>query len=145
MNSQASPAIATHITGPNRYALLTKMAPMGAADDWRQFVGELQFGFPDEFYFFERDPHTGLCSDEANRAYLKSKRKRRTELPVPLGYRFSRRVHDAVFAADAPLAPAGRRLYESVERKPRPVRRALHVLEQAVKVPAFHCRDLRRR
>ena len=32
MNSQASPAIATHVTGPNRYALLTKMAPMGAAE-----------------------------------------------------------------------------------------------------------------
>jgi methylenetetrahydrofolate reductase (NADPH) len=46
-----------------------------------------------------------------------------------------------VFAADAPLAPAGRRLYESVERKPRPVRQALHALEQAVKVPGFHCRD----
>lgn len=32
MNSQASPAIATHVTGPNRYALVTKMAPMGAAE-----------------------------------------------------------------------------------------------------------------
>jgi hypothetical protein len=32
MNSQGSPAIATHVTGPNRYALLTKMAPMGAAE-----------------------------------------------------------------------------------------------------------------
>jgi len=32
MNRQASPAMATHITGPNRYALLTKMAPMSTAE-----------------------------------------------------------------------------------------------------------------
>ena len=30
MNSQASPATATHVTGSNHYALLTTAAPMGA-------------------------------------------------------------------------------------------------------------------
>ena len=31
MNSQASPATTPHVTGSNHYALLTTVAPMGAA------------------------------------------------------------------------------------------------------------------
>jgi methylenetetrahydrofolate reductase (NADPH) len=112
-----------------------------ASDDWRQFVREVQFPIPNEFYFFEPDPDTGLSSDEVNQAYLDSKRARRTDLPVPLSYRFSRRVHDLVFAPDGRFAPAARRFYEGLEQRPRQVRQAAHMIEQAVKVPAFHCRD----
>ncbi len=111
------------------------------ADDWRGLAREIQFGFPDEFHLYDEDPETGLSSGQTSAAYLESKRRRRTELRVPLGYRFSRRVHSAVFAPEAPLNPAGRALYRAVERGPRPVAKALHVLEQTVKVPAFHCRD----
>ena len=110
-------------------------------DDWRDLGRELRFDLEDEFYLFEEDPETGLSSDRVNAAYLESKRRRRTELGVPLGYRFSRRMHETVFAPDAPLHPAGRAFYGAVERAPRPVGRALHLLEQAVKVPMFSCRD----
>jgi methylenetetrahydrofolate reductase (NADPH) len=110
-------------------------------DDWRGLARELCFGFEDEFYFFERDPDTGLSSDRVDPAYLESKRQRRTDLRVPLRYRFSRRMHAAVFADDAPLFGAGRATYRAVERAPRPVAKALHALEQAAKVPLFHCRD----
>jgi methylenetetrahydrofolate reductase (NADPH) len=109
--------------------------------DWRDLAREIQFPFPDEFYLFERDAETGLSSAEVNAAYLESKRRRRTELRVPAKYRISRRLHQAVFAEDAPLFPAGRALYAAVERAPRPVGNAAHALEQAVKVPMFHCRD----
>ncbi len=110
-------------------------------DDWRQFARELQFPFPDEFYFFTRDEETGLSSDTVNPAYLESKRRRDTELRVPLKYRFSRRFHDTVFASDAPLFSAGRALYRNVERAPRAVQKAAHALEQAAKVPLFGCED----
>jgi methylenetetrahydrofolate reductase (NADH) len=60
---------------------------------------------------------------------------------VPLKYRVSRRLHDTVFAPDAPLHPAGRALYRSVEKAPRPVEKVAHALEQAAKVPLFRCKD----
>jgi methylenetetrahydrofolate reductase (NADPH) len=50
-------------------------------------------------------------------------------------------MHDAVFAREAPLFPAGRAFFRGVEKSPRPVRKLVHAAEQAVKVPLFHCRD----
>jgi methylenetetrahydrofolate reductase (NADH) len=111
-----------------------------AADDWRAFAREIQYPFPDEFYLFERDPESSLSSDEVNRDYVDSKRRRTTELPVPLRYRFSRRLHAAAFEPDAPLFPAGRAFYRAVEGS-QPLRKAAHAAEQAVKVPLFGCRD----
>jgi methylenetetrahydrofolate reductase (NADPH) len=110
-------------------------------DDWRELAREIQFPVGDEFYFFEPDPETGLSSDEVNAAYLESKRRRRTELRVPLKYRLSRRLHNAVFGSEAPLFSAGRAFYRGVERAPRPVRKIAHGLEQVAKVPLFGCKD----
>jgi methylenetetrahydrofolate reductase (NADPH) len=112
-----------------------------APGDWREFARELQFPFPDEFHFFERDHETGLSSSEVNRAYLESKRKRKTDLRVPLRYRFSRRLHTAAFATGAPLYPVGRAVYRGVEAGPPEVGKALHLIEQAAKVPMFACQD----
>jgi len=111
------------------------------AADWRELAREIRYPFADEFYFFEPDPETGLSSDRVNEAYLESKRRKKTDLRVPLRYRFSRRLHNGVFAEDAPLFPAGRTLYRTVEKAPRAVGKLAHAAEQAVKVPMFHCRD----
>jgi methylenetetrahydrofolate reductase (NADPH) len=110
-------------------------------DQWRELAREIQFPFADEFYFFERDPETGLSGDDVDAAYLESKRRRRTDLRVPLSYRFSRRVHERVFDHEAPLFDAGRAFYRAVEAAPAPVGKAAHALEQAAKVPMFRCRD----
>jgi methylenetetrahydrofolate reductase (NADPH) len=112
-----------------------------AAEDWREFARELTFPREDEFYFFEPDPGTGLSSGEVNSAYLESRRRRRTDLRTPVKYRFSRRLHDAVFSRDAPLFPAGRTFYRAIERAPRAVQKVVHGLEQAAKVPLFGCQD----
>jgi methylenetetrahydrofolate reductase (NADPH) len=109
--------------------------------DWRELASEIQFPRPDEFHFFEGDPLTGLSSDVVNAAYLESRRRRQTELRVPVRYRLSRRLHDTVFADDAPLFETGRRVYGRIDRAPRAVRRAAHALEQAAKVPLFGCKD----
>jgi methylenetetrahydrofolate reductase (NADPH) len=111
------------------------------AGDWQAAAREIQFPVADEFYFFERDPDTGLSSDEVNHMYLESRRKRRTALRVPFKYRVSRRLHDTVFAPDAPLYSAGRSFYETVDKAPRSVRKAAHALEQAAKVSLFSCED----
>ncbi len=101
-----------------RFGEILDRAASFARDDWRQFAREIQYPFADEFYFFEHDPETGLSSDEVNAAYLESKRRRKTELRVPVKYRFSRRLHAAAFEPDAPLFPAGRAFYRAVEKSP---------------------------
>jgi methylenetetrahydrofolate reductase (NADPH) len=75
-----------------------------------------------------------------NAEYLESKRRRKTELRVPFKYRFSRRLHAAAFEPEAPLFPAGRSFYRTIE-KASPVAKVAHAMEQAVKVPLFGCRD----
>ena len=110
-------------------------------EGWRGLAPDLAFGFEDEFHYFEPDPETGLATDVVSPAHLESRRRRRTDLRVPLRYRFARRMHAAVFAPEAPLFPAGRAVYGAAERAPRPVGKALHLVEQAAKVPLFHCRD----
>ena len=44
----------------SRFGEILERADAFAPDDWRGFARELQFAFPDEFYFFERDAETGL-------------------------------------------------------------------------------------
>jgi methylenetetrahydrofolate reductase (NADPH) len=129
-----------HMPAATFREILDRAAAFGE-DDWQEFAREIQFPLEDEFYFFERDPQTGLSSDDVNAAYLESKRSRRTDLRVPFKYRVSRRLHDAVFATDAPLFSAGRAVYRGVKKTPKRVRRATHALEQAAKVPLFGCRD----
>jgi methylenetetrahydrofolate reductase (NADPH) len=119
---------------------ILNLAASYANVDWLVFAPEIQYPMADEFYFFEVDPETKLSSDEVNAEYLESKRRRTTELRVPFKYRFSRRLHAAAFEPEAPLFPAGRSFYRTVE-KASPVAKVAHAMEQAVKVPLFGCRD----
>jgi len=114
------------------YEQLFRTADSFAPDDWREFAKEIQFPLQDEFYFFERDPETGLSAvDRAPR-----KRGHAT-----LRYRAGRKLHGLAFEPGAPLFGAGRAVYSAVERGPRPLGKSLHVLEQAIKVSMFSCRD----
>jgi methylenetetrahydrofolate reductase (NADPH) len=128
-----------HMPAPT-FGEILDLAGRFADDDWRVFAKEIHYPHADEFYFFEPDPATRLASDEVNAEYLESKRRRKTELRVPLKYRLSRRLHAAAFEPEAPLFPAGRAFYTVVE-KASPVRKVAHALEQAAKVPLFGCRD----
>jgi methylenetetrahydrofolate reductase (NADPH) len=119
---------------------ILNLAESYAKVDWLAFAPEIQYPTDDEFYFFEADPETKLSSDEVNAKYLESKRRRKTDLRVPFKYRFSRRLHAAAFEPEAPLFPAGRSFYRTIE-KASPVAKVAHAMEQAVKVPLFGCRD----
>jgi len=112
-----------------------------AGDDWVALAREIQFPLDREFYFFERDPDTGLASDRVSSSYLEAKRRRRTDLRVPVTYRISRKLHEVAFAEDAPLHPTGQAVYRAIERAPSPIAKAAHALEQAAKVPLFGCKD----
>jgi methylenetetrahydrofolate reductase (NADPH) len=129
-----------HATAETFFEILDRAN--GYADgDWRELSRELRFDRTGEFYMFEPDAETGLSSDVLNPTYVRSKRERRTDLRVPVSYRFSRRVHQAVFDPDGALHDGARSLYAKVDAAPSPVGRAAHVLEQAAKVPMFNCRD----
>jgi methylenetetrahydrofolate reductase (NADPH) len=123
------------------FAEIIDRADAFAPGDWRDFAREIQFPRPREFHFFERDPETGLSTDAVNAAYVESKRRRRTDLRVPVKYRLSRRLHGTVFARDAPLFETGRRVYSGIDKAPKSVRRVAHALEQTAKVPLFGCKD----
>ena len=113
----------------------------GYAADWVALSREIRFPLDREFYAFAPDPETGLSSDLLSAGYVESRRRRRTELRVPVTYRLSRRVHAVAFAEDAPLHNAGRAVYRAIERAPKPIGRVAHAVEQAAKVPLFSCKD----
>jgi methylenetetrahydrofolate reductase (NADPH) len=111
------------------------------APDWVALAREIRFPLPGEFYFFEPDEETGLSSETVSASYLDSRRRRKTDLRVPVKYRFSRRLHQVAFADDAPLHPTGRAVYRKLEQAPKAIGRAAHALEQAAKVSMFRCQD----
>ena len=119
--------------------ILDRAAAIGAR--WPEAAKELRYDRPGEFYLYGRDSETGLSDGREREEYLESRRRRRTELKVPARYRFSRAMHNTVFAPDAPLFGLGTKLYERLEESSKGVQRAAHLLEQAAKVPMFGCKD----
>jgi methylenetetrahydrofolate reductase (NADH) len=124
-----------------RFGEILDTAASYGPDDWREFAREIAFAVPGEFSLFVPDPATGLSSDTVNPDYLESRRRRTTDLRVPVSYRVGRRLHETVFAPEAPLFGAGRAFYRAVETAPPRVGRTLHLLEQSAKVPLFGCKD----
>jgi methylenetetrahydrofolate reductase (NADPH) len=130
------------IHDPDEVARIRELAAAFGPDDWRGLARELRFGWRDGFDLLEPDQETGLSSDRPARAYERSKTRsarRRARRHVPLAYRFDRLTHDLAFTPGSPGFRAGTRFYEGVER--RHLGRPLHVLEQAIKIPLFDCRD----
>ncbi len=109
--------------------------------DWRSLVRDVSWGQRSAFQPFESDGD-GLSTDELSRTWLQSltpearARARRRADPF---YRLNRVVHARVFEPGTAGFRAASRIYERVERLH--VDKPLHVLEQAVKVPLFDCRD----
>lgn len=132
--------IGGHLEADDYFEILER-ADAYAPDDWRELARDVQFAPPDEFHYFERDPETGLASTVVNKRYAASRPRRPRGRGAPLSYRVSRRVHDLVFAPGGALHEPARRLYESIDRAPKPVGEAAHLAEQVAKVPMFGCQD----
>ncbi|MGH2860574.1 MAG: methylenetetrahydrofolate reductase C-terminal domain-containing protein [Solirubrobacteraceae bacterium] len=116
-------------------------AATAIGERWPEVAKDLHYDRPGEFYLYGRDAATGLSDGQPREQYLESKRRRRTDLKVPVRYKVSRVMHNAVFAQDAPLFPLGTRVYEKLDKGPKSLRRAAHLAEQAAKVPMFDCKD----
>ncbi len=117
------------------------MADAHPADDWRSLVREVSYGLPGSFEPFGSDGK-GLSTDEYSRAYAASltpAARGRARATVPPVYKLNRLLHERAFEPGSPGFALWGKVYEKVEalHLDKPV----HVLEQAVKVPMFDCRD----
>jgi methylenetetrahydrofolate reductase (NADPH) len=113
-----------------------------APDDWRTFAREVSYAPRGAFRVFASDPATGLASDELAPAYARTltpRARRRARRRASPWYRANRLAHRVVFAPGTPGFRAAGRIYGGLEQAH--LGRPLHVLEQAIKVPLYDCRD----
>jgi methylenetetrahydrofolate reductase (NADPH) len=126
------------------YERVLRIAASFGEDDWKLFAREICFHQPDEFYYFEPAPETGLSSIEVNREYLRSKTPealRGARQEAPLSYKVNRVVHEKIFEPGAPGFPLGAGVFRAVENRGKGARRMLHAAEQTLKILAFDCQD----
>ena len=135
-----------HISGRpqlKRIQSILCMAESFGENDWKDFAKEINFAQPGEFYHYGQGDNAGLSSNEVSKSYLvsKSKPKRaKSRFTVPLQYRIGKVAHDLVLAEGAPGFNPARAIYGQLE-KSKKLSGFAHMLEQASKVPVYHCRD----
>jgi methylenetetrahydrofolate reductase (NADPH) len=113
-----------------------------APDDWRAFAREIAYAPKGSFRLFAGDPATGLATDELAPGYARTLTPRargRARRRASPWYKANRLAHRLVFAPGTPGFRAAGRVYGRLEAAH--LGRPLHVLEQAVKVPLYDCRD----
>jgi len=112
------------------------------APSWPDLAREVQHSPKGTFFVYRRDAITGLNTDELDPRYarsLKPAARARTRRRGSLVYKVNRLTHDVAFAPGTPGYRALARVYRAIERYH--LARPAHVLEHAVKVPLFDCRD----
>ncbi len=127
---------------PETFGKIVELAESYGENDWRDFIKEIQYSQPDEFFLFEHDPTTGLSApDRVNPAYLASLEHPPKTKNVTFGYRMSRRVHNLLFDRDRGLYGAMRRLYGRWDRKSSVLARLTHGMERQSKFLLYGCKD----
>jgi len=112
------------------------------APSWPDLAREVQHSPKGTFFVYRRDPATGLGTDELDPRYARSltpAARSRARRRGSLVYRANRLTHDLAFTPGTPGYQAATRFYEAVEKYH--LSRPVHVMEHAVKIPLFDCRD----
>jgi methylenetetrahydrofolate reductase (NADPH) len=112
------------------------------APDWAALAKGVQHSPAGTFFVYRRDPATGLNADELDPRYARSispGARARARRRGSLVYKANRLTHDLAFTPGTPGYRAATRFYGAVEKYR--LSRPAHVLEHAVKVPLFDCRD----
>lgn len=128
---------------PEQFLNIFETAESYSPEECAQFAREIQYPQPREFYYFEKNPDTGLSSSQVNQSYLRSltpEGRKALRGRIPVAYKINRLFHDQLFDRKAPGFGLAKRFYDRTENAPA-LGRALHTLEQAVKIPMFGCRD----
>ena len=121
------------LSGLSRAEDVGRVLDLAAAHDpadWRALLPDVSWSRPGSFWLYPPDPATGLTGSEP--ADWPAPRRR------PLPYLVGRWAHRG-FTPGSPWSAALRRVVDSTEG--RPAGRALHIVEQAIKLPLYDCRD----
>jgi len=126
-----------HIGGHNiRYDLVEQIVDEGEAltPNWRDMIRHFDYPQQSGFYYYERDPETGL-----NAAVPTERQGRPLDARVGFSYRMSRFFHRIMFKPGKNLYGLMRDISRSVEGSR--VEGVFHKLEHLTKVALFDCRD----
>lgn len=107
-----------------------------AKDDWKDFAQAMQYHQKDEFFFFDKDPDTGLVHPEKTNPKLNKKTKTKH---VNLNYQISKRFHSFMFTKDKGLYNTGKKLCKNVKHGSAP--KWLYTIEKIGKRKLFNCKD----
>jgi methylenetetrahydrofolate reductase (NADPH) len=126
-----------HIGGHNiKYEQVEEIIRQGKAlsSQWTDLVRYFDYPLTNGFYYFERDPNTGL-----NRETQTQRQTRPLDAKVECSYSFSRLCHKLMFEP-------GKKLYSIMKGLCRRVvgtklERLFHKLEQLTKIVIFDCKD----
>ena len=127
-----------YLGGVHNFAAVEKILEIErtfARDDWKQFAREILFSRPNEFFFYAKDPTTGLA-DASRRAEIVSKPSKHVG---PL-YSISKWSHDAMFTRDTALARFGTKLCRN-SADPSQGPKLMRAVEHVSKSAFFQCKD----
>jgi len=120
------------------------MAESFGPDDWRDFLPEIRYSLPDEFFLFEHDPKTGMSDPTRfNPEYVESLKRPPRSKNVTLNYRVSRMVHALAFNRGKKLYNLMTRIYGRLYKSGEPgfLGRLAYWLEKEAKHLGYACQD----
>ena len=130
------------IAKPEVFGEIIDLAESYGPEDWRDFIREIQYSQPDEFFLFEHDRLTCLSGPtRINPDYRKSLAEQPKSKQVTLNYRLSRWVHKMAFTRDEGMHGFLRRLFARWDKKQGLSLRLVHGLERESKRLMYGCED----
>ncbi len=130
------------ITKPETFAQIIDLAESYGPDAWRQFIREIRFSQPDEFFLFEHDRMTGLSEPtQINPAYRRSLAEPPPSKQVTLSYRLSRWVHGWAFTRDRGLFSLLRGFFARWDKNPGVLGRLTYGVERGSKRLLYGCEE----
>jgi methylenetetrahydrofolate reductase (NADPH) len=129
---------------PETFFEIIDMAESYGENDWKDFLPEICYSLPGEFFLFEHDPKTGMSDPSSlNQDYVKSLTNRSKSKEVTLDYRISRIVHALAFERDKKLWGMMKKFFAWAEKSGEPnlIGRLSHWVENESKHMMYGCKD----
>lgn len=106
-----------------------------SSDDWKEFVSEVSYSRPNEFFFYAKHPLTGLSDATARDTAYQERTK-----PVSFTYHVSRWAHGNMFIRGSSVAKWGEKICRN-SKDPKQGPKALRAVEMLSKSVLFDCKD----
>lgn len=126
-----------HIGGHNlKYEQVEEIILQGEAlaSQWANLVHYFDYPIPDGFYYFERDPETGLNCEKTT-----ARQNSPSDAAVECSYGFSKAVHNLLLEPGKNFYGVMKNICSKIEGTK--IEGIFHKLEQLTKVVLYDCRD----